>query len=66
MVMAVDMGGAIAVVAVIITDGVEVAAITLVGGIIIIIGGDFSSRGRLSWRPLFILLLPPHFLHGAG
>jgi hypothetical protein len=33
MVMAVVTGGAIAVVAVIITDGVEVAAITMVGGI---------------------------------
>ena len=50
MVMAVVTGGAIAVVAVIITDGVEVAAINMVGGIIVI--GDFPSRGRLSWRPL--------------
>ena len=48
--MAVVMGGAIAAVAVIITDGVEVEAITMVGGIIVI--GDFPSRGRLSWRPL--------------
>jgi hypothetical protein len=51
MVMAVVMDGAIAAVAVIIMDGAEVAAITMVGGIILI-GGDFSSRGRLSWRPL--------------
>ena len=40
MAMVMVMGGAITAVAVIITDGVEVAAITMVGGIIAI-GGDF-------------------------
>jgi hypothetical protein len=68
MVMAVVMGGAIAVVAVIITDGVEVEAITMVGGIIVI-GNNFSSRGRLSWRPLSLqtlALTPMAALPGSG
>jgi hypothetical protein len=40
--MATVMGGAITAVAVIITDGVEVAAIIMVGGITVI-GGDLQS-----------------------
>jgi hypothetical protein len=50
------MGGAITAVAVIITDGVEVAAIIMVGGITVI-GGDLQLRPilkrRLRERPLF-------------
>jgi hypothetical protein len=57
MVMAVVMDGAIAAVAVIIMDGVEVAAITTVGGAVVIAAGiETHKREAASVGGLFHLI----------